>query len=321
MNVNIIRFVTVSILAAALNLDAIAASDSLLREKGQLDDWRVIRQKESGIIGGKTKTVYKLQKGGELGKYTEFRQTPEDLLAPCNITANIIGIVKCSNSVTPEPRGDGFCAKLEVVLEEVKVIGLIEIEALAQGSIITGTFHEPVRDTKNPYSKISSGIPFTYRPKGLRFDYKAEVGNPIIRATGLSSKKQLPGEDYPYIEVILQKRVEDEKGNVKAYRVGTGLKVFDETVSEWIDGDSLEVRYGDISGEPDFNPLSELKTGYKTHYCMNSKGKNVPMEEVGWADADTEPTHLIIWISSSYGKAFYGALGNRLWIDNIELTY
>lgn len=321
MNVIIIRFLVILILSAVSNFDSFAVSDSLLGRKGQFEDWRVIHQKESGIIGGKIKEIYKLQKGCDLHDYRNFKQKEEDIFAPCNITANVLGIVKGSNSVMPEPRGDGYCAKLEVVLEEVKVIGLIDIEALAQGSIITGTFHEPVRDTKNPYAKISSGIPFTYRPKALRFDYKTEIGNPIIRATGLSPRKQLPGEDYPYIEVLLQKRVEDEKGNVRAYRVGTGIKVFNENEAEWVNGDILEIRYGDISEEEDFNPVSDLKSGYTTHYCINGKGKNVPMEEVGWADAGTEPTHLIIWISSSMGKAFYGALGNKLWIDNVEFLY
>lgn len=297
------------------------ASDSLLRDIGRLDNWRVIKLKESKVLGGNVKNIYKLQSGDTLYDFNEFLQDEKDLLAPSNITANVLGIVKGSNSVTPEPRDGGYCARLEVVLEEVKVLGVVSIEALAQGTILSGSFHEPVTDTKNPYYKISSGIPFTYRPKALSFDYKAEVGNRMIRATGLSPKKYLDGDDYPFIQIILQKRVEDSDGNIKAYRVGTGLRIFDESAPEWINGETIEIRYGDISCEPGFNPASGLKKGSVTHYCINSKGDNVKVEEVGWADRNETPTHLVLWISSSMGEAFYGALGNKLWIDNVEFVY
>lgn len=316
------RFISLLLLTLLVLLpDGLQARDSLIRKAGSLDQWRVIRQRESKIIGGKYKHVHKLQYGDTLYDYKDFRQGDEDILAPCNITADVFGVVKVSNSVTPEPRNGGYCARLEVVLEEVKVLGLVSIEALAQGTIISGTFHEPVTDTKNPYRKISSGVPFTYRPKALRFDYKAEVGNRMVRATGLSPKKVLDDEDYPFIQIILQKRVEDEDGNIKAYRVGTGLKIFNTSVSDWVNGETVEIKYGDITCEPDFHPLSDFKQGSVTHYCINSKGENVMVQEVGWADKTETPTHLVLWISSSMGEAFYGALGNKLWVDNVEFIY
>ena len=55
--------------------------------------------------------------------------------------------------------------------------------------------------------------------------------------------------------------------------------------------------------------------------CRNSKGDIVPLQENDWAEADEEPTHIIIWVSSSCGEAFYGGLGNTFWVDNFELIY
>ena len=160
-----------------------------------------MRLKESGIIGGNVKTIYKLSEGDTITGQEPFVQRKEDVFAPCNIMANIVGVVKGSNSVFPEPRGDGYCARLSVIMEKVRVLGLIDMEVLVQGTILSGYFHEPIRDTKGAYSKMDCGIPFTGRPSAVQYDYKAEVGNPVIRSTGFSSQKEMGGEDYAFIAV------------------------------------------------------------------------------------------------------------------------
>ena len=58
-----------------------------------------------------------------------------------------------------------------------------------------------------------------------------------------------------------------------------------------------------------------------TDYARNSKGKSVPVKEVGWASANEKPTHLILQFSSSDGGAYIGTPGNTLWIDNVALVY
>ena len=49
-------------------------------------------------------------------------------------------------------------------------------------------------------------------------------------------------------------------------------------------------------------------------------GENVIIQEDGWAAADEEPTHMIIIIISSCGNAFYGGVGNTLWVDNVKVV-
>ena len=83
---------------------------------------------------------------------------------------------------------------------------------------------EPVRDTKNPQSKLNNNIPFTKRPKALEFDYKVEPGGKQIKATGFSRIVDIPEQNNAEASLLLQYRWEDEKGNLFAKRVGTAYE-------------------------------------------------------------------------------------------------
>lgn len=302
-------------------LSAEGAVDSLISEKGKFDHWRVYELKESGIIGGNVKKIYKLSEGETLRGQDPCPVRREDVFSPCNIMADVMGVIKGSNSVFPERRGDGYCARLSVVMEKVRALGFIDMEVLVQGTILSGYFNEPIRDTKSAYTKMDCGVPFTGHPVAVQYDYKADVGNPIIKSTGFSAKKNLGGKDYAFIAVYLQRRSEDEDGNVTAKRVGTAFRLFTESQPEWVNGETLDIHYGDISREPWFTPDMDLKNGDIVYYCRNSKGRIVEIEENGWAGPDEDPTHIIIWISSSCGEAFHGGLGNTFWVDNFKLVY
>ena len=49
------------------------------------------------------------------------------------------------------------------------------------------------------------------------------------------------------------------------------------------------------------------------------QGKNVKIVEEGWANENETPNVLIIRFLASCGEAFYGGVGNTLWIDNVKL--
>ena len=121
--------------------------------------------------------------------------------------------------------------------------------------------------------------------------------------------------------MILQKRWEDEDGNVHALRVGTGIERIMNDIPEWKNGHTVKVHYGDITGEPFYRDYMSLKTDPETAYhALNSKGKNVIIQEDGWAEPGTEPTHMMIHFISSCGNAFYGGVGNTLWVDNVQVV-
>lgn len=295
---------------------------SQINETGTFEHWSVRCVEESDIIGGEVKYLYEF-----FGSSADTTFTREPLDKPSdyhwrtnNVLANVMGVIKVNCTVFPERRGDGWCARLETHVETVKALG-INMDVVCQGALLIGDITEPIRNTKDPMSKVLYGIPFSGRPKALVYDYKAEVGHEAIRGTGFSRLKPLGYPDYPEVAVILQKRWEDADGNIFALRVGTGYEVIKENVPEWKNGHRLEIHYGDISGEDFYEDYMRLQQGdEKTFHAINSRGENVMVKEVGWASADETPDCMIIKFLSSCGQAFYGGVGNTLWIDNIRLV-
>ena len=296
----------------------------LINEYGKFDSWCRREVKESGLIGGNTEHLYEFY-----GDTTEIHQTgktpfsaPEGYLwRTNNVLAIVAGIVKTNNTVYPEKRGEGYCVRLETHLEEVKVLGMINMDVTCQGAIMIGQLPEPITTTKDPMSKVLYGVPFTQCPKAVRLDYKADVCHEVIRGTGFSKLKPMGYEDHAEITVMLQKRWEDEDGNIHALRVGTAIERIEQDIPQWINGHELVIGYGDITGNPYYKDYMGLKTDPETAYrAVNSKGDVVMIIEEGWAPEGTEPTHLLLHAISSCGQAFYGGLGNTLWLDNVEVV-
>ena len=287
------------------------------------DTWVTRSVKESAIIGGKTKTIQEI--GPELtwdGKkpYVNAGGSP---WATSNIMAKVAGVVKTNASVFREARGRGSCAKLMTHVVGVKVLGLINIHVLAAGSVYLGDMVEPITSSSNPMRWLNYGIPFTEKPKAVQFDYKVQLsGKPDrIRQTGFSAVKTVAGADMPNVICLLQKRWEDEKGNIYARRIGTAIQRFSQN-SDWVNGKQLEIHYGNITAEPFYKPYMNLFNGGDDQkHAKNSKGKMVPVQEVEWGTADETPTHLCLQFASSFGGAYIGAVGTTLWVDNVKLIY
>ena len=70
---------------------------------------------------------------------------------------------------------------------------------------------------------LQSGVPFSKKPKALRFDYKVKAApeKNRVRSTGFSRKSTVAGQDSLAVILLLQKRWEDAEGNVYSKRVGT----------------------------------------------------------------------------------------------------
>lgn len=264
---------------------------------GDFEHWKSNDIKESSLIGGKTKTIYKF--GGTWD---------------CsNAHAKAFGIDKVSVSVTPEKRGEGTCCRMESTLETVSAIG-IDFKALATGSIFTGKMIDVVgmKQSNDPNSAIDMGVPFTGRPSALILDYKALIQNATaVYAPAKTKVKEVAGHDKGHITLILQHRWE-ENGHVYAYRVGTAVQYINQT-TDWQNDFRLPIVYGDAG-----KASKELSNNrHKTH---NSEGKMVCIEEVGFR-GEMQPTHLIIQISAGSMPPFTGCPGNTIWVDNIKLVY
>lgn len=321
------RLFAFSLIAGLLvSLNAYAQDNivNLINSYGTFDKWCVREIKESGIIGGQTKYLYEFYRGHADTLRTGKKpfSAPEDYLwRTNNVLAIVAGVTKTNNTVFPEKRGDGYCARIETHIEEVKALGIVNMNVTCQGAFMIGVLPEPIKDTDSPMAKVFYGIPFNGRPKALKMDYKAKVGHEVIRGIGFTKLKAMGYPDWGEIIVILQKRWEDAEGNIHALRVGTGIERIMEDIPEWINGHEVQIRYGDITSEPFYEDYMGLKNDPETAYhALNSKGQNVIVQEEGWAAEDTTPNHMIIIFLSSCHKAFYGGVGNTIWLDNVELV-
>lgn len=297
-------------------------SQEELIKYGDFEKWITRNIKESSIVGGNTKTLMEVGPTTTINRNEVYHNMGGSPWATSNVYAKVAGIVKTNTSVYKDNHKGGACAKLITHIETCKAIGLINIKVLAAGSLFTGEMQEPITGTSDPMSKISIGIPFAKRPKALKFDYKVQLSNQPnrIRETGFSRVKEIAGKDYPNLVCILQKRWEDENGNIHALRVGTAIHRF-KSSCDWKEGQAFTINYGDITHASYFKSWMGLMTGENSYYALNSKGKNVRIIEEGWADANATPTHLIVKFDSSYGGAYIGSPGTTLWIDNVKLVY
>ena len=288
---------------------------------GDMDNWIGREIHESGIIGGNTKWLYELGPSDTIVGNTAFRNMGGSPWATSNVMAKVAGVVKTNTSVFPEKRGDGMCARMETRYESVKVFGLVDIEVIAAGSVFLGTVHEPIKGTKNPQAMLQSGVPFSKKPKALRFDYKVKAApeKNRVRSTGFSRKSTVAGQDSLAVILLLQKRWEDAEGNVYSKRVGTMVQRYTESTPDWVNDATYPILYGNITSKPEYKPYMRIQV--EERYTLNSKGKSVPIQEVGWAEPGEAPTHMVLQFTSSHGGAYIGSPGNTFWIDNVELIY
>ena len=325
------RFTRVTIKMLCLGIIGATSSLSMAQTKeneklipfGDFNSWMVRIIDESFVIGGNTKTLYEVAPLDTIIGDNPYISSTVSPWRTSNVMAKVSGITKCSISVFPEKRDDGYCVRVETLMEKCKVLGIVNITVLVPGTIYLGQMHEPIKDTKNPQSKLNAGIPFTETPKAVVFDYKMETPGTDhrIKATGFSKIVDVPGRDSAEVYIILQKRWEDEKGNVYAKRIGTAIERLSENTPDWKNDHRLNVLYGDPTNQPGSKSYMQLIPKEQSLYCINSKGKSVPVEEIGWSDTNDKPTHLFLRVSSSYGEAYIGTVGNKLWVDNVRLAY
>lgn len=287
---------------------------------GDMNTWMVRHVKESRIIGGNDRYFHEIAKGDTL--HNEPYKNEDSPWAVSSVLAKVSGITKTSVTVFPEQRGSGYAARLETRIEGVKVLGLININVLASGTIFLGEMVEPITSTSDPMSKLNAGMEFNKRPKALQYDYKVITGGKSIRSTGFSGQKQLDIKDEAEVFLFLQHRWEDKDGNIYAKRVATAWENYKETQDTWQNKHRVKIHYGDISTLPFYRPIMGLrKDGESASYSRNSKGEMKPIQEVGWATEDDKVTHIMLQFSSSNGGAYIGSTDSRLWIDNVGLVY
>ncbi len=285
----------------------------------KLDLWYYRTVQESSIVGGETKKLYEV---GKPENNSENSSETKDKLSPW-ATTNIhakIGVELGNTCVFPEKTEDGFCCRMETKIRAVNIIGL-KFKVLVSGALFLGEVIEPVKSIQNPIQKLNHGIPFSGKPKAVNFSYKYSPGQNRIKS--VFSSESVQGADKAEFCFILQKRWEDEKGNVYAIRIGGTRNFLNGTNNSWVKDTTVNIYYGDITNEPFYDEKTMgLIPQVNELYVKNSKGKMVPLIETGWDTKNEKPTHLIMYFSSSYeGIQYIGSPESVLWVDNINLNY
>ena len=182
-----------------------AQSETIEKIKfGDMESWITRNIRESKILGGHHKTVYAIGPTKTIEGNVAYTPAAGNPWASSNVLANVMGLVKTSNAVSPgtHPR-NGRCAVLSTKLEHCKAIGVIDVDVLVSGSIFLGQMLEPIKSTSNPYSKMEMGIQFTRRPKYLQFDYKLYNPNTGILTFANGKKtKTYSGQDNAEVFII-----------------------------------------------------------------------------------------------------------------------
>lgn len=286
---------------------------------GDMDQWQVRYIKESKLLGGKTKTLYALAATDTIRENKAY-VSAEGNPWGCSATyAKFMGIeTAMEGSVVPECRGYGYCCRMRNVLEHVS---LCDLYAMVSGTIYIGTALEPlgIQAKSKPFTAIDFGVPFTKHPVALMLDYKATISDAdSLITTERNKPEMIAGHDCAVIYIYLQHRWEDkETGKIYARRVGTAYERICKTIPEWINNHEIPIRWGNITEFADYQDYEGLNR--VDMMSRNSQGKMVRVEEVAWSI--DEPTHIVMYISSSNAGVFRACEGNTLWVDNLRLVY
>ena len=167
----LILLIAVSLLWSASIVSAQEKTVGLINDYGKFDTWCVREIEESALIGGDIKYLYEFYGSPSdtlrTGK-TPFSAPKDYLWRTNNVLAVVAGIVKTNNTVYPEKRGDGYCARIETHIEHVKALGVVNMDVTCQGVLMIGVLPEPIRDTKSPMTKVQYGLPFTGMPTAVQ---------------------------------------------------------------------------------------------------------------------------------------------------------
>lgn len=302
-----------------INAAPVSAQKTEIIPYGDFENWLNRDIKESFILGGKTQRVYAVAPNGTIKGEISYRAGASPW-STSNVLAIVSGITKTSTTVFPEIRSTGNrAARMESMMVNCKVLGVVNITIMVSGSIFLGETIEPIKDTKNPYTKLNMGIPFTQTPQALIYDYATTLNpNGLITTAKGWTISEAPGKDYCQTIVFLQHRTEHPDGSITAKRVATGAEYIAQSSTGWVNQHKLPIHYGNITKEPFFKKYMNLSN---MHYAKNSKGVMTNIAETGWAEEGTKPTHVIVFFSSGIYGAFVGTVGNVFKIDNVKFEY
>ena len=113
-----------------------AASEKVVPIRyGNMEHWTIRHIKESAVIGGKEKTLYEIGMDSVINGNHPYHNLGGSPWGTSNVMAKVAGVVKTNCCVYPDKHKGGRCVKMTTHIESLKVLGLVNINVLAAGSI------------------------------------------------------------------------------------------------------------------------------------------------------------------------------------------
>lgn len=217
---------------------------------------------------------------------------PTDVWASANLgcfalTNSLVGVSIETLAMSKDEGKDGYAALLQT-LDTGNGTGLFNsyAPAITPGTLYTGSFS---LNFSNTLASTYFGISYKGKPSTLNVTYKYEAGTEYVNGTTGDEV------DKGMIVAVLYEAT-DDSGN-DFHLDGTNIK--DETyhvMSAWAGG---EEGVSDTGGE--WTTVS------------------VPFEEIGTYDSSKSYKLAVVFQSSINGADEQGAIGSKLWIDNMEV--
>ena len=298
-------------------------SESSAHKYGDFENWVTRHISESRALGGKKRVLYEIAPDAVIEGNKPYNNMGGSPWATSNVYARVVGISKASNAVFPDrnPSG-GRCCKLTTMMEECTVLGLIDLEVLVSGSIYLGWNNEPISSTSNPYGKWK----WVFHTRNARKHYVLTTVSLFQRMRGVymppaATLKSCQARTMPRFIYCCSAGGKTKKATFMQRGWVPGANVFSNTTDGWVKKHDIPVIYGDATTNAAYKPYMGLIPASRPYYARNSKGKLVPVKEVGWDAPDATPTHLMVMASSGCGTAYEGTPGMTFWVDNFALTF
>lgn len=146
---------------------------------GDFSNWVSREVAESKLLGGKKKTIYEIAPTRTMpGNNTPYSNEGGSPWATSNVYAKVAGVVKASGTVTPAMVNGNKVARMEARMEEVKVMGIINMDVMVAGTIFLGRIFEPITSPKGPIRKWRWEYPI---PNGQGTRVRLQGGNARYR--------------------------------------------------------------------------------------------------------------------------------------------
>lgn len=271
---------------------------------------------------------------GEPGQYSPWANT--------NVVAAVLNKATCIPSGFPNPTGH---VRLTTLYNQIA--GGTVGSGIAAATLFLGEFRANGANflpRDNQRKNADHGIPFVYKPKAIRFEYRYTPGTQVVEWVSGSGvvkwvARDLNETDSMEVWAVLQKRVYDQENpaNTKFYRIGSAGFISSEKSEGWATKE-IAFYYGreqienSIQEDPQAFRVAGINLPWAPLWVFhfytdpNTGVNGPPVKESGtsnnwkyttqlvkeqWGNASEDPTHLSFNFSASAGGYRYKGAGSN----------